>query len=365
MQIFGDTDFKNRSIILDLLRIFACVWVCTYHWYGGSGEWLYVYKYPFPRLHWPIIDGIVRFGFIGVDIFFIISGCVIARTVLGRDSLKFLEARFWRLFPSIFIVSLVTMGIRLIQTNQSFGQQKYNLFQGIMHSTGIPILASISGGYHVFWIGDNWTLPIEVLFYFILATIIILFGKLDRKSLTTFATIAALMLFFLRNNLVEGFSIYFVFGILLYCVTSWRSLLRLFPVLFVAGYLLENEIYNRIQFRLIDGGHSRIFAEICAIGFVLGVGSVLLVRDYIVLKSEKKTNSIRMLSLMTFPFYLLHESFGLQFVNLLFRHSLDFRVSFFVTFVILLIMSWVLVKYLEPAMRSIGSQFMKRVLLDR
>jgi peptidoglycan/LPS O-acetylase OafA/YrhL len=358
MEIFRETGLKRRSITLDLLRIFACIWVLTYHWQGNSGE--FDVKYPFGTFDWAGIDGFFSLGFLGVDIFFILSGCVIANTVLNRDPANFLAARFWRLFPSIAIVSFLTMIIRLLQADQSFSQQKSDIYQGLTNATGLPLLSAISGGEHVFWIPATWTLPIEILFYFIMATAILLFGRLDLKNLVSYATVATLLLFFLRHNLSESFAIYFLFGILTYCVTSWHSLLRLFPILVIATYLASIQLLNRTQASFNIEGYSKIITQIFCLGFILCLGIVLLLKDLVIIKSDSIRNSIQTLALMTFPFYLLHASFGLQLIRLLSRLSLGFRASCFVTLFGLIFLSWTIVKFFEPAFRTIGRRLVTK-----
>jgi peptidoglycan/LPS O-acetylase OafA/YrhL len=364
MKIFSEAETRNRSAALDLLRIFACLWVCVFHWQGNSGEKIVHIKYPFGSLHWPVVPGFLSIGYMGVDIFFILSGCVIANTALNRDPAKFLAARFWRLFPSIFIVSLLTMGIRLLGKNQTFGQQKYNFGHGLLNATALPLFASISGGQHSFWIPDTWTLPVEFLFYFVMAAIIIIFGRLNLSRLTTYTIFSTLLLFFLRENLVKSFTIYFLFGILFYCINSWSSLIKLSPVLIIASYLLYAQVFDRIYFAFANGGHSRISAQIFSLIFVFTIGNILLLKDAIVIKSPQREKAVRLLALMTFPFYLLHASFGLQLVNLLYQHSIGFKFSCLVTFGVLIFLSWICVRFFEPAFRAKGRSLVAKVFLQ-
>ena len=81
----------GRSLALDGLRGFALIWVVTYHFTGADG--------PFPG------------GWVGLDVFFVLSGFLITAMLLdevrvhGRVSLpKFYARRAFRLLPALFVM---------------------------------------------------------------------------------------------------------------------------------------------------------------------------------------------------------------------------------------------------------------------
>jgi peptidoglycan/LPS O-acetylase OafA/YrhL len=65
-------------------------------------------------------------GFIGVDIFFVISGYVITNSILTNKMggeftlIRFYESRIRRLFPSLAVVLLVTFGLCFFLTPSDF-----------------------------------------------------------------------------------------------------------------------------------------------------------------------------------------------------------------------------------------------------
>src|SRR5687767_8671146 len=88
----------NRLPGLDLLRAIAVVWVMLFHSFivGGLG----------PDFEW-----LSRFGWAGVDIFFVLSGFLIGTQVLrqlqqggGFSLAGFYARRAWRILPAFAVV---------------------------------------------------------------------------------------------------------------------------------------------------------------------------------------------------------------------------------------------------------------------
>jgi peptidoglycan/LPS O-acetylase OafA/YrhL len=90
----------GRSLALDGLRGFALIWVVTYHFTSSAG--------PFPG------------GWVGLDVFFVLSGFLITAMLLdevrvhGRVSLpKFYARRAFRLLPALFTMLAVWVAVLL------------------------------------------------------------------------------------------------------------------------------------------------------------------------------------------------------------------------------------------------------------
>jgi peptidoglycan/LPS O-acetylase OafA/YrhL len=93
-----ETDFMQRLPGLDFLRALAVVWVMLFHSFlvGGLG----------PDFKW-----LERYGWMGVDVFFLLSGFLIGRQVLaplargeGLSFGAFYARRAWRILPAFVVV---------------------------------------------------------------------------------------------------------------------------------------------------------------------------------------------------------------------------------------------------------------------
>jgi peptidoglycan/LPS O-acetylase OafA/YrhL len=136
----------------------------------------------------------VRGGFIGVDIFFIISGYLISGLIFEdlanqRFSLrKFYERRIARLFPALLLVMFVVLafGWFILLGSEYKALGKYT-FAGSLFAANFIAWRDI--GYFVGDAGNKpllhlWSLGVEEQFYFIWPIALILFLKFNHKFLT-------------------------------------------------------------------------------------------------------------------------------------------------------------------------------------
>lgn len=133
-------------------------------------------------------------GFIGVDVFFIISGFVITQMLrreyaeFGRISLKqFYKRRILRLYPALAIMVVVTLvvGIALLSP---FGTQGSAAVTGIAATFSVAnfVIPFISGGYFQLGADTNaflhtWSLSVEEQFYLVFPALIAVGIGLGRR----------------------------------------------------------------------------------------------------------------------------------------------------------------------------------------
>jgi len=138
-------EIKNNHKILSVhyMRGIACIFVVLMH-YGS------------------FVNNAFFFGIFGVDLFFIISGFIITLTTEKKDSIKgFLAKRFFRIYPSFFVVWLITIPALFLN------EPLYQIVKSMLlihkeydwHS---------APGYGWNLIGPPWTLTYEFLFYSIM-----------------------------------------------------------------------------------------------------------------------------------------------------------------------------------------------------
>src|SRR5689334_8689300 len=141
---------RTRFPELDLVRFLAACGVMLFH-----------YTYLGPQNHswpgsFPFLGQIFKYGYLGVDVFFILSGFVILLTAYDKDAITFTAARFVRLYPAYWIcVTLTALAILLTGTHHN----AVTLWQYLANLTmvhGFAGIRDVSGVY--------WTLAVELQF---------------------------------------------------------------------------------------------------------------------------------------------------------------------------------------------------------
>ena len=92
-------------------------------------------------------------GSIGVDIFFVISGFIIAKVAPGRSPQQFLLDRAWRIYPPAIVASLLTLV--LLQSPMSAAAT----------AASLSLWPVYPGGFAWPYVGGGWTLCFEIMFY--------------------------------------------------------------------------------------------------------------------------------------------------------------------------------------------------------
>lgn len=88
---------------LDLLRFFAALAVVFHHYSldGFAAESMTIMPYP-------LLASISKYGYLGVELFFMISGFVILMTASNGDLKKFVISRLIRLYPAFWVCCSIT-----------------------------------------------------------------------------------------------------------------------------------------------------------------------------------------------------------------------------------------------------------------
>src|SRR4051794_2404888 len=201
---------RERVEALDLLRMIAVLTVILFHYAfrGAAAD-------NFTSVSLPEIESFAKYGYLGVQLFFVISGFVIAYSADGRTATGFMIARIARIYPGfLFCMTatfLVTIAVGAPRFETTITQWFANLF------IASPALRQ------PFMDGAYWSIVSEITFYGWI-WILILLGVFRRRievvvliwlllSLANELTLqaAALRMLFLTDQ--SGF---FAAGLLLY-----------------------------------------------------------------------------------------------------------------------------------------------------
>jgi exopolysaccharide production protein ExoZ len=338
---------------IDLVRFACAVSVATFH---------------LTRLN-PETAWFMPIGWVGVQIFFVISGLVIANSAQGATAQQFLTGRFMRLYPTAWCAALVSFPLYLWQYPR-IADRLDRLYFSIVLFPG-PFVATA-----------YWTLPIELAFYFVVYSLVMFHGFKHIKALAIILVLwGTPYLLALAGNLRglnhwnwvnfdylwENMSLlrygpYFGLGILVWLFKEKRLSATGAIAAGLALALAPLEIYSKAAEVLPDFARSAAnpglnwieLSTLTSIAFYVAflaiVASVKLNHLFPANAALRKT--VRLLGLMTYPFYLLHERVGEFVIDLMQKLGMAHLPSVFVALMGVGAVSLLIASYAEPALRG-------------
>lgn len=295
---------RERLSELDLLRFAAALAVVFYHFtgFGGAGAW------PVPSQEvFPEIAPVTRFGYLGVDLFFVISGFVILMSAWGRGPGEFGISRLVRLMPAYWVSVLL-------------GAAVYALFRTGHGVPGliVPNLTMLQGGLGLRNVDAvYWTLWVELHFY-VLAAVLAGIGITYRSCLVFMAAWMLGGVFadeadskILQVMLVPTWSCYFIAGMALYMIH------RFGPTLLLWGYVAASYL---IALRWGAWRAENVFrgADETVVGAVItGIFGVMILVATGRLSGLRR-RGLTVLGALTYPLYLVHSQLALPLLDAVF-----------------------------------------------
>ncbi|MFC5990285.1 acyltransferase family protein [Limoniibacter endophyticus] len=354
----------HRLLGLDLLRFITAVAVMIFH----LAFWSWAIPGSTPG---QVVRGAVSFenlvayswwGKYGVDIFFVISGFIIAYSAANRSLGEFFRSRFLRLFPAAFVCATLTLLIAGIMQLWPEPQLWDRYFRSI---TFWPYGPWIDGVY--------WTLGIEISFYLFVS----LFIAIKRFTWLEYGTwilggISAAFIFariFLATNWVGemGLSartgqlllVYhgssFALGTTLWFLSSKGITLPRIALLLVCILSSSSSIY--LDARGIIGvtkiSASALTPVLVFLGAIIALGlSIWFDKSISLRMSPRVANLIRTAGLSTYPLYLIHDVVGAYMLRQLVSAGLNQYIALVTTVVIVVAVSMTALLVAEDALRG-------------
>lgn len=156
---------RPRYVFLDSLRGLAAVAVMAFH-FGG-------FLATDGRQIWQPVTAVTKYGWLGVQVFFVLSGFVVTATLppasaTTRAFAPFLARRFIRLVPPYWVSVLLVVALRLITfaVGRGEGQPPVTVGMLIAHATFTQYMLNVPSLQDVYW-----TLALEVQFYLLLTVV--------------------------------------------------------------------------------------------------------------------------------------------------------------------------------------------------
>lgn len=293
----------------------------------------------------PTLASWVGYGWVGVEVFFVISGFVIANSAHAATAFAFARGRFLRLYPTAWICSLFTLAAWFAI--------------GAPGDIGRRFVDSMTIWIKGPWLDPvMWTLAVEIIFY---AVVFFLIAAGQFKRLPTLAWLFAV------SSTIYVADKLFVHKIPLF---SYDYVVQ-YLGLFAAGmflWLLTQErklsYYLGVILSLISG--SMMIATRTAqfpsatpildfIPIAILVASVLFIgassqAQPTSFKRTRWQRVLRLAGLLTYPVYLLHDIAGTYFMRLLIVGGMPPHLALIAALIAVGLVAYAICRYLEPGL---------------
>lgn len=341
---------------LDLIRFISALMVVLFHFSGFGAD---APSWPVAASEAPLgwLTPVGWFGWIGVQIFFVLSGFVIAASARGSTFGVFLKKRAIRLLPVLWISAALALVVRAL-----WGEPIGELLPAFLKT----LVLSPKGPYID---GVVWTLVVEAAFYLCTALVVLIAPflggnerALDRFALVLGAASGAFTLFFFASQSPSGplaeLGAAVPLGSFAFDVTLLRQ-----GVFFALGMLM---------FQAVDQGMTRsklwvmlALTALCMLQIFNNVGempaaltpiAVWAIAAALIYLGARYGDRVftrdvrpimRPIGLMTYPLYLNHFVLGAALMPVLAGWIANTAILFAVMLAILLFNAWFMAQYLE------------------
>ena len=187
---------SQRLRALDGLRGVAILLVMGFHYFYHLESFYYKSTlYPYGETFSSVL--IFKYGYMGVELFFIISGFVIAMTLeSSRSVIDFVIRRFARIWPALIVSAILTFFL-LNWSDAPFALHRRQFWPNFLPSLTLTPPSLWSGWFPKvdYVTGVYWSLVVEIRFYMIA---VILFWLFSREKLARNLVIFTLVVYIAR-----------------------------------------------------------------------------------------------------------------------------------------------------------------------
>ncbi|MET8865099.1 acyltransferase [Nonomuraea sp. NPDC004580] len=290
----------ERLYEIDGLRLLAALFVVLFHyvfsgWAGGKTTVTFVTE-----------SAWAKYGYLGVDLFFLISGFVVLMSAWGRTPRQFVVSRVVRLYPAYWVGIAVTATVTVLLGWGLFQVSVPQVLANLTMFQSVPNIENVDVVY--------WTLWAEMRFYILMliATVIgitrgrIMAGLWGWLALTFLVELGVLP--GIADLVVQSeFSHYFIAGMALFMLyrfgLDWQIAL-LVPI------CLGNAVYRAIGYAEAVGERYHVTYSPVVITAVVVL--IFLVMTFIALRVTRALARPWLVTAgaLTYPLYLLHAHVG-------------------------------------------------------
>jgi peptidoglycan/LPS O-acetylase OafA/YrhL len=344
-----------REPILDLCRFLAAILVLGRHWL--SQQWPIAERLSNYSSNNTYINKILKHladlchvGFLGVHVFFIISGYIVIKSAMTKTPNSFFISRFVRLAP-LFIISYIGSAV---VGGYIFEFEEYHSIKNILLSISMANYPLSMKGPN----GQSWTLWWEIRFYFLIFLVLLFTAKhqytqVRLKRIFLVSTLIWLAMIcipgskdgFVGSFLIHDFAPFFIFGCLLAYVRVLKDGIILGPFLILTFSLMIHKVLEEVHSQLNTTNF-----DVVAVAVVIVFVALLIcnIKYKMIGAGGKLVYVMNILGKITYPIYLLHMVIIAALIQFIINSGSSILIAIVMSFFIMIITSLLYVLFVEP-----------------
>ena len=341
----------DRIAYLDGLRGIAILWVAGYHLLA---RWSTLF--PFGDAHSGFL--LAKHGWLGVNLFFMISGYVIFLTLERcRSFPEFLLRRWLRLFPAMLVVSaFVWATLPLLPERPLPPPGPWDFVPGLL-LVAPGWINAVAGTHLLVAEGTFWSLFVEIEFYVFFGALWFLLGR--RAALWGMVAVFAVAVAAKVGNHyrpVEPFA-------------TLKSLAIDLLSLQYAGWFLLGALVKHLQrgasallvaallaLAVVDIAYAQLWRPPGSVAAAVACVGVFCLAPLVPrLRRILSAKPLLAMGFLSYPFYLVHEGMSVAIARKLFRHfpAIPSLLPAGIAFLCAASVAWCIARYAEPPLRRL------------
>jgi peptidoglycan/LPS O-acetylase OafA/YrhL len=294
---------------------------------------------------YPLLASVSKYGYLGVELFFMISGFVVLMTAASGNLRGFVISRIVRLYPAFWACCTITFAAIVFMGGPhytaSFGQYLINMTM-LSGFLGVP---AIDGAY--------WSLFVEIRFYALVA-VILLIGRIQQAQLIItlwLAASVALVVFpigKLSYLLLTDYSSFFIAGATFFLIWQKGLSFARAAIIIVSWGLAVFQSNNELR-----GFESHYHAAMSSYVVAGLVTTFFIVMMLVSLRRTGLLGETRwlLLGVLTYPLYLLHQNIGFIIFNVAYP-AINIHLLLWGTIIAALILAYAVHTFIEKQVSS-------------
>ncbi|MCB5179107.1 acyltransferase family protein [Streptomyces antimicrobicus] len=345
---------RPRLYVLDGLRLIAALSVVAFHWAGVNiHPEVWGQK---PQTLMPDTHRFAAYGWMGVQLFFLISGFVICMSCWGRSPRDYFTSRVVRLYPAYWAgIVITTLVVNFAATvRPSRGPMSISDVLTNLTMLERPLGVTEADGVY-------WTLWIELRFYLLFAVVAVM--GLTYRRVLAFCGIWAILAVItpgVDSKLMDTVFMpqdapYFIAGVAMYLIYRFGVNPMLLGVVGFSWLIAQNRLHVTVGGYEYEVHHTLswpVMAFISAAAFLVMLAVSMGAFNWV------RWKWLTVAGALTYPVYLLHQELGWAMIRWGRDHGIAPFPLLAICLTVILLLSWLVHRFVERPLSGV----LKRLL---